>query len=220
MTVSRNTVRSALASDAAPACRRRPAGSIVDAVEPQIRELLQAYPTMLATVIAERIGWTRSIRVLRGGTTDQQLDRCARLRAPGPATPSSTAPRSGQSAPSGHRTGDPGLPSRPPTPARHLQPGWAVSPPPTTPAAANRALRLGRYPMLVVCGSWGCGAMREALLAATSGQDAQNSERAETRKGWPWGCDLSFAPLSGQFVNRIFSRPSRIRSSPNSNSSA
>ena len=38
----------------------------MDAVEPRIRELLQAYPTMPATVIAERIGWTRSIRVLSG----------------------------------------------------------------------------------------------------------------------------------------------------------
>ena len=36
----------------------------MDAVEPRIRELLKAYPTMPATVIAERIGWTRSIRVL------------------------------------------------------------------------------------------------------------------------------------------------------------
>ena len=62
--VSRNTVRAALASDAPPKYERKPAGSIVDAVEPRIRELLQAYPTMPATVIAERIGWTRSIRVL------------------------------------------------------------------------------------------------------------------------------------------------------------
>jgi len=62
--ISRNTVRSALASDAAPKYERRPAGSIVDSVEPRIRELLQATPTMPATVIAERIGWTRSIRVL------------------------------------------------------------------------------------------------------------------------------------------------------------
>jgi transposase len=36
----------------------------VDGFEPRIRELLQAYPRMPATVIAERIGWTRSIRVL------------------------------------------------------------------------------------------------------------------------------------------------------------
>jgi transposase len=70
---SRNTVRAALSSAAAPKYQRRPAGSIVDAVEPRIRELLRAYPTMPATVIAERIGWTRSIRVLRG--------RVAELRA-------------------------------------------------------------------------------------------------------------------------------------------
>jgi transposase len=62
--ISRNTVRSALAKDAPPKYVRTPAGSIVDAVEPRIRELLRVYPTMPATVIAERIGWTRSIRVL------------------------------------------------------------------------------------------------------------------------------------------------------------
>lgn len=64
--ISRNTVRAALASDAPPKYVREPAGSIVDPVEPQVRELLRAYPTMPATVIAERIGWTRSIRVLSG----------------------------------------------------------------------------------------------------------------------------------------------------------
>ena len=64
--ISRNTVRGALESDAPPKYEREPSGSIVDAVEPRIRELLQAYPTMPATVIAERIGWTRSIRVLSG----------------------------------------------------------------------------------------------------------------------------------------------------------
>jgi transposase len=64
--VSRNTVRAALVSDGPPKYERKPAGSIVDAVEPRIRELLKAYPRMPATVIAERIGWTRSIRVLSG----------------------------------------------------------------------------------------------------------------------------------------------------------
>ena len=62
--VSRNTVRAAIASDGPPRYVRRRAGSIVDAVEPRVRELLAAYPTMPATVIGERIGWTRSIRVL------------------------------------------------------------------------------------------------------------------------------------------------------------
>lgn len=64
--ISRNTVRAALASDAPPKYQRPLTGSIVDEFEPRIRELLQAFPTMPATVIAERIGWTRSIRVLSG----------------------------------------------------------------------------------------------------------------------------------------------------------
>jgi transposase len=64
--ISRNTVKAALASDGPPRYVRRPAGSIVDAVEPRIRELLRANPSMPATVIAERIGWSRSIRVLSG----------------------------------------------------------------------------------------------------------------------------------------------------------
>ena len=62
--ISRNTVKAALRSDAPPRYERTPAGSIVDVVEPRVRELLKAYPAMPATVIAERIGWTRSIRVL------------------------------------------------------------------------------------------------------------------------------------------------------------
>jgi transposase len=63
--VSRNTVRTAIASDAAPKYERRSSGSIVDEVEPRIRELLQAFPTMPATVIAERIGWTRGLTVFK-----------------------------------------------------------------------------------------------------------------------------------------------------------
>ena len=62
--ISKNTVKAALASDAPPKYERPQSGSIVDEVEPRIRELLQSYPRMPATVIAERIGWTRSIRVL------------------------------------------------------------------------------------------------------------------------------------------------------------
>jgi transposase len=63
--VSRNTVRAAIASDAPPKYQRTPAGSIVDEVEPRIRELLQAYPRMPATVIAERIGWQRGLTVFK-----------------------------------------------------------------------------------------------------------------------------------------------------------
>ena len=53
--VSRNTVRNALQAEGPPRYQRRPAGSIVDAAEPQIRELLQAYPRMPATVIAQQV---------------------------------------------------------------------------------------------------------------------------------------------------------------------
>jgi transposase len=63
--VSRNTVRTAIASDAPPKYERQSSGSIVDEAEPRIRELLQAFPTMPATVIAERIGWTRGLTVLK-----------------------------------------------------------------------------------------------------------------------------------------------------------
>jgi transposase len=63
--VSRNTVRAALASDAPPRYARKPAGSVVDAVEPEIRKLLALDARMPATVIAERIGWARGITVLK-----------------------------------------------------------------------------------------------------------------------------------------------------------
>jgi transposase len=63
--VARNTVKKALVSDRPPRYGRPPKGSCVDAVEPAIRELLRVYPSMPATVIAQRIGWTRSLTVLK-----------------------------------------------------------------------------------------------------------------------------------------------------------
>lgn len=63
--VSRNTVRAALRSDGPPKYEREPAGSVADGFEPRIRELLMAYPTMPASVIADRIGWPHSGRTLR-----------------------------------------------------------------------------------------------------------------------------------------------------------
>ncbi|NCT89752.1 IS21 family transposase [Cellulomonas sp. APG4] len=82
MGVSRNAVRRALARDAPPKYERASKGSIVDAVEPAVRELLQSHPRMPATVVAERIGWDRSLTVLK--------DRVRELRPyylpPDPAT--------------------------------------------------------------------------------------------------------------------------------------
>ena len=60
------------AAGGGPCYKRAAKGSIVDAVEPEVLELLREFPAMPATVIAERIGWSSSIRVLR--------DRVAELR--------------------------------------------------------------------------------------------------------------------------------------------
>src|SRR5262245_1667628 len=70
--ISRNAVRRALAGDGPPAYSRPVRGSLVDAVEPAIRELLRETPTMPATVIAERIDWRYGLTVLK--------DRVRRLR--------------------------------------------------------------------------------------------------------------------------------------------
>jgi transposase len=62
--LARNTAKAALNSDSPAKCQRELAGSLVDGVEPRIRELLAAYPSMPATVIAGRVGWRYSIRTL------------------------------------------------------------------------------------------------------------------------------------------------------------
>lgn len=63
--LSRNTVRAALRSDGPPKYQRASKGSLVDAVEPQIRQQLALDPRMPATVIAERIEWTHSLTILK-----------------------------------------------------------------------------------------------------------------------------------------------------------
>jgi transposase len=61
--ISRNTVKSKLGADSPPKYQRAATGSAVDGVEPQVRALLAEFPTMPATVIAERVGWTRGMTV-------------------------------------------------------------------------------------------------------------------------------------------------------------
>jgi transposase len=63
--VARNTVRSALRSESPPVFDRKPRPSAVDGVEGEIRVLLAEFPRMPATVIAERIGWDRSLTILK-----------------------------------------------------------------------------------------------------------------------------------------------------------
>lgn len=63
--VSRNTVRAAIRSDSPPDFKRQPRPSAVDPFEGEIRRLLSEHPRMPATVIAERIGWSRGMTILK-----------------------------------------------------------------------------------------------------------------------------------------------------------
>ena len=63
--ISKNTVRGALRASDAPRYQRASTGSAADAFVPRIRECLTLDPRMPATVIAERVGWSRSITVFR-----------------------------------------------------------------------------------------------------------------------------------------------------------
>lgn len=63
--ISRTTVIKAVGSDAAPRHERKPGPTSFTAFEPKVRALLKDTPDMPATVLAERVGWTGSIRWLR-----------------------------------------------------------------------------------------------------------------------------------------------------------
>jgi transposase len=63
--IARNTVRSALRAVEPPQPQRGPRAKLADEVEPRIRVLLADWPTMPATVIAERIGWQHSLTTLK-----------------------------------------------------------------------------------------------------------------------------------------------------------
>ena len=57
--VARNTVANAVRSESPPRYERPPVTTSAWAqIEPSVRALLAQYPTMAATVIAERVGWT------------------------------------------------------------------------------------------------------------------------------------------------------------------
>lgn len=84
--VGRNTVRRALAADDPPRCQRPAKGSIVDEVEPQVRALLAEVPTMPATVIAERIGWNRSLTMRKDRVRSCARCICQRTRPRAPST--------------------------------------------------------------------------------------------------------------------------------------
>jgi hypothetical protein len=60
--ISRTTVIKAVNSDAPPRYERSPRPTSFTAFEPRVRALLEEVPEMPATVLAERVGWTGSIR--------------------------------------------------------------------------------------------------------------------------------------------------------------
>src|SRR4051812_4529655 len=63
--IARNTVRAALRSPTVPKYGRVRAGSAVDEVDGEIRGLLEEFPSMPATVIAERMGWPHGMTIFR-----------------------------------------------------------------------------------------------------------------------------------------------------------
>lgn len=58
--ISRNTVAKAIAGAGPPEYSRAPATTSFEPFEQQVRQLLDATPSMPATVLAERVGWTGS----------------------------------------------------------------------------------------------------------------------------------------------------------------
>lgn len=66
LVVSRGTVNRALATESAPSRHERPpAGSSFEGYVASVRSLLAKTPTMVATVIAERVDWPGSASLLR-----------------------------------------------------------------------------------------------------------------------------------------------------------
>lgn len=63
--IARNTERDALRSTQPPRYHRASSSSLVDVVDAEIRRLLGEFPSMPATVIAERIGWPHGMTILK-----------------------------------------------------------------------------------------------------------------------------------------------------------
>ena len=72
--IARNTVTAAVASDDPPKYRRKPASTSFTPFEPRVRALLAETADMPATVLAERVGWTGSIRWFRDNVNRVRAD--------------------------------------------------------------------------------------------------------------------------------------------------
>lgn len=65
LAIGRSTVARAVASTSAPKYERSAQSTSFSPFEPRVRALLEEFPQMPATVIAERVGWTGSITWFR-----------------------------------------------------------------------------------------------------------------------------------------------------------
>jgi hypothetical protein len=77
---ARDTVRAALRSERPPLYARVANGSLVDAVDGELRALLGEHPRMPVTVLAERIGWTRGMTVFKQRVNARRKLRGSRTR--------------------------------------------------------------------------------------------------------------------------------------------
>jgi len=86
--ISRTTVVKAVASDGPPQYERRAGPTSFTPFEERVRELLAETPDMPATVVAERVGWTGSIRWFRDNVNRLRVEQ----RRPDPADRLSWSP--------------------------------------------------------------------------------------------------------------------------------
>jgi transposase len=75
--IARNTVSKAVASGSPPKYERKPGSTSFTPYEPRVRHLLAETPDMPATVLAERVGWTGSIRWFRDNLNRVRSDHRA-----------------------------------------------------------------------------------------------------------------------------------------------
>ncbi|QIK74746.1 IS21 family transposase [Nocardioides piscis] len=76
--IARDTVARAVVAQRPPQYVRPPVVSRFDAYEPRVRELLKDFPTMPATVIAERVGWDGSASWFRKRVAGLRVDYAPR----------------------------------------------------------------------------------------------------------------------------------------------
>ncbi len=72
--ISRTTVIKAVNSGSPPRYERAPGPTSFTVFEPRVRQLLKETPDMPATVLAERVGWTGSIRWFRDNVKRLRLE--------------------------------------------------------------------------------------------------------------------------------------------------